>query len=89
MVFALISVEIVVVRLLGQMPQHLLRGIVEIALLLGRALLVLGLSRAVLRGIRALGGRLGAVIAFLVAGVLPLRLGSLQVIGSLTGFLCR
>ena len=40
----LVSVEIIVVRLLGQVPEHLLWWIVEIALLSGLVLVVLGLA---------------------------------------------
>jgi hypothetical protein len=83
---ALVSVEIVVVRLLGQMSEHLLRRVVEIALLLGLVLVVLGLAGAAVRGIGCLGGRVLTIAAFLVTGVLPLRLGSLQVIAALTVF---
>ena len=83
---ALISVEIVVVRLLGQMSEHLLRRVVEIALLLGLVLVVLGLAGAAMRGTGGLGGRILTTAAFLVTGVLPLRLGSLQVIAALTVF---
>jgi hypothetical protein len=47
----LVSIEVVVVRLLGQVSEHLLRRIVEIALLLRLILLVLGLAGAAVRGI--------------------------------------
>ena len=48
---ALVSVEVVVVRLLGQVPQHLLRRIVEVPLSLRMVLVVLRLAGAALRGI--------------------------------------
>ena len=47
----LVSIEVVVVRLLGQVSEHLLRRIVEIALLLRLILVVLGLAGAAVRGI--------------------------------------
>lgn len=86
---ALVSVEIVVVRLLGQQSQNLLRRVVEIALLLRLALMVLGLTGAAVRCIRALGGRLVLVAAFLVAGVLSLRLGCVGIVAALTRGLLR
>jgi len=87
----LISVEIIVVRLLGQVSEHLLRRVVEIALLSGLILVVLGLTGATVRGIRALSGRCFAFVALTtVSKFLTLRLRSLgTLVGALTSILGR
>jgi len=83
---SLVSVEIVVVRLLGQVPEHLLGRIVEIALLSGLVLVVFGLAGATVRGIRALGGRGFAFVALAtLIELFALRLGRLGTdVGALT-----
>ena len=85
---ALVSVEVVVVRLLGQVSEHLLGRIVEIALLLGLVLVVFGLAGAAVSSVGAFSGRF-RLAAFLITGILTLRLGGLQVIGALSIFLGR
>ena len=87
----LVSIEIVVVRLLGQVPEHLLWWIVEIALLSGLVLVVLGLAGATVRGIRALGGRCFAFVALTtVSKFLRLRLRRLGTLfGALTSIFGR
>jgi len=87
----LVSVEIVVVRLLGQVPEHLLGRIVEIALLSGLVLVVFGLAGATVRGIRALGGRSLAFVALTtVSEFLTLRLRRLGTLfGALTSIFGR
>ena len=82
----LVTVEIVVVRLLGQVPEHLLGWIVEIALLSRLVLVVFGLAGATVRGIRALGGRGFAFVALAtLIELFALRLGRLGTdVGALT-----
>ena len=87
----LVSVEIVVVRLLGQVSEHLLWWIVKVALLSGLILVVLGLTGATVRGIRALGGRCFAFVALTtVSKFLTLRLRRLGTLfGALTSIFGR